>query len=318
MGCSALPILQAGHRRCPPSQRCSTGGAQRPSARCRRVRGAYSTPLLGAVQRLAKIARLLTLATRAAPTTTTVPDPPRRVRPRHSAAAPVRAAVRRYPYPSPNLRDSNQAFEPRARLRPEREVRPLAALLTLEQPGIGQLLQMVTCCWLRQPQRRLELARTHRPLTRRQQVDDLHPRRIRQDPKQRRRRLRLLIRKRRRPQRPATLDQPQRLQGGGSHRRASIYRLASIRQANAAGPRCVVTTGNKGWSLYGAPWFQPVAIGGKSRSLRHCRNKRKPLPCVATACRSERMVKRGSTVRVRQRASTNRLQSGRFVCLGCK
>ena len=35
-------------------------------------------------------------------------------------------------------------------------------------------------------------------------------------------------------------------------------------------------------------------------------------------CRSERMVKRGSTVRVRQKASTNRLQSGRFVCLGCK
>src|ERR671934_40553 len=237
MGCSALPILQAGHRRCPPSQRCSTGGAQRPSARCRGVRGAYSPPLLGAVQRLAKIARLLTLATRAAPTTTTVPDPPRRVRPRHSAAAPVRAAVRRYPYPSHNLRDSNQAFEPRARLRPEREVRPLAALLTLEQPGIGQLLQMVTYCRLRQPQRRLELARTHRPLTRRQQVDDLHPRRITQDPEQPRRRIRLLIGQRRRAQRPTTINQLQRRHQFPSHRRRSIYRPESIRVKKTNGLR---------------------------------------------------------------------------------
>jgi len=56
------------------------------------------------------------------------------------------------------------------------------------------------------------------------------------------------------------------------------------------------------WSLYGAPWLQPVATGRKTGRLRNCANKPKPLPLVATGCRNERMVRRGSTVRVRQRA----------------
>jgi hypothetical protein len=38
-------------------------------------------------------------------------------------------------------------------------------------------------------------------------------------------------------------------------------------------------------------------------------NKRKPLPWAATGCREERMVRRGSTVRVRQRASQKRCKS---------
>jgi hypothetical protein len=57
-----------------------------------------------------------------------------------------------------------------------------------------------------------------------------------------------------------------------------------------------------GWSLYGAQWLQPVAISGKSTGRRGGKNKPKPLRSVATACRVQRMVRRGSTVRVRQRA----------------
>ena len=40
-------------------------------------------------------------------------------------------------------------------------------------------------------------------------------------------------------------------------------------------------------SLYGAPWLQPVAINGKSTEARNGKNKAKPLPWVATSCRSE-------------------------------
>jgi hypothetical protein len=43
----------------------------------------------------------------------------------------------------------------------------------------------------------------------------------------------------------------------------------------------------------GAPWLQPVAISRKSTECRSGRNKPKPLPWVATSCRSERMVEEG-------------------------
>jgi hypothetical protein len=39
---------------------------------------------------------------------------------------------------------------------------------------------------------------------------------------------------------------------------------------------------NKGWSPYGAPWLQPVASGGKSRSDGPGGITPKPLPSVAT------------------------------------
>ena len=42
--------------------------------------------------------------------------------------------------------------------------------------------------------------------------------------------------------------------------------------------------GSELWSLYGAPWLQPVAISGKRRGAENGRNKRKPLPSVATSC----------------------------------
>jgi hypothetical protein len=51
-----------------------------------------------------------------------------------------------------------------------------------------------------------------------------------------------------------------------------------------------------------SPWLQPVAITGKTLRAGNRRNKRKPLRRVATGCLRSSMVRRGSTVRVRQRA----------------
>jgi hypothetical protein len=69
-----------------------------------------------------------------------------------------------------------------------------------------------------------------------------------------------------------------------------------------AGRADVAIADNFGWSLDGAPWAQPVAISGKFQEAENGRNKRNPLPWVATGCVRELMVRRGSTVRVRQRA----------------
>src|SRR5206468_7740967 len=46
----------------------------------------------------------------------------------------------------------------------------------------------------------------------------------------------------------------------------------------------VANADNRGWSLYGAPWLQPVAISGKSRERGRAENKPKPLPPAATSC----------------------------------
>ncbi len=54
---------------------------------------------------------------------------------------------------------------------------------------------------------------------------------------------------------------------------------------------------------------------GKSTQRRSGENKPKPLPSVATACVRRSMVRRGSTVRVRQRACTKALQIGIWRCL---
>jgi hypothetical protein len=72
-----------------------------------------------------------------------------------------------------------------------------------------------------------------------------------------------------------------------------------------ASTRSVVRVGNKGWSLYGVQRSQPVATADKRGGAENGSNRRKPLPWVATACRVEPMVRRGSTVRVRQRALQN-------------
>src|SRR5256886_9430926 len=51
-----------------------------------------------------------------------------------------------------------------------------------------------------------------------------------------------------------------------------------------------------GWSLYGAPWLQLVAINGKSDGRGSAENKPKALPSVATGCREKYMVSRASAV----------------------
>ena len=73
-------------------------------------------------------------------------------------------------------------------------------------------------------------------------------------------------------------------------------------------------THSRGRSLYGAPWLQPVAIVGKSTTRGSRRNKPKPLPSFATGCAREYMVRRGSTVRVRKRASRSSCCSAPFRC----
>jgi hypothetical protein len=64
----------------------------------------------------------------------------------------------------------------------------------------------------------------------------------------------------------------------------------------------VALSDNEEWSLYGAPWLQPVATGRKSLARENGSIKPRPLPPAAASCRLKRMVRRGSTVRVRQRA----------------
>jgi hypothetical protein len=46
----------------------------------------------------------------------------------------------------------------------------------------------------------------------------------------------------------------------------------------------VAKLGNEGWSLYGAPWLQPVAVNGKPAERRSGENKPNPLRSVATGC----------------------------------
>ena len=55
--------------------------------------------------------------------------------------------------------------------------------------------------------------------------------------------------------------------------------------------RSVAWVDYKGWSLYGAPWLQPLATGRKCEASETARTSRKPLPSVATSCRSQRMVR---------------------------
>jgi hypothetical protein len=81
--------------------------------------------------------------------------------------------------------------------------------------------------------------------------------------------------------------------------------------------RDVANVDNRRWSLYGAPWLQPVATGRKSDRLKNSRNKRKPLPWTATRCVRSSMVRRGSTVRVRQRAPAKAPHTRAFTSSIC-
>jgi hypothetical protein len=77
----------------------------------------------------------------------------------------------------------------------------------------------------------------------------------------------------------------------------------------------VAKVDNGGWSLYGAQRSQRVATGGKWPTRENGADRRKPLPWVATSCLSRSMVRRGSTVRVRQRALEKRANRRLFFPL---
>jgi len=80
------------------------------------------------------------------------------------------------------------------------------------------------------------------------------------------------------------------------------FQLGVSAQRRAAASRIVFRSDNAIWSLYGAQRSQPVATGGKWDGADNGSNKQKPLPWFATGCLSRSLVRRGSTVRVRQRA----------------
>ena len=100
-----------------------------------------------------------------------------------------------------------------------------------------------------------------------------------------------------------------------STRSKSLERTTPGHDLSARGN--VAKVDNSGWSLYGAQRSQPVATGSKRDGAENGSLKRKPLPSVATSCLSRSMVRRGSTVRVRQRASAEKKspEIGVFVCL---
>jgi hypothetical protein len=69
------------------------------------------------------------------------------------------------------------------------------------------------------------------------------------------------------------------------------------------------------WSVYGALRSLAGASSGKCPRPENGQNKPISLPLIATGCRDPKMVRRGSTVRVRQRASRKALQMGICCCL---
>lgn len=93
----------------------------------------------------------------------------------------------------------------------EREVRPLAALLAVEEPGVGQLPQVVAHRRLGQAEGGDELAGADGFPRRRQQVDDLHARRVSERPEERGGGVDLLVGERRPGQRSAARDHVERL-----------------------------------------------------------------------------------------------------------
>jgi hypothetical protein len=91
------------------------------------------------------------------------------------------------------------------------------------------------------------------------------------------------------------------------------FRHNGMGHALCRGVDCFRIHRPRGWSVYGAQQAQPVASTGKSAGRRNRVNKPKLLPWVATGCRGRQMVRRGSTVRVRQRALQNRRTTGLLV-----
>ena len=103
-------------------------------------------------------------------------------------------------------RQVDEPGEASARIGSEREVRPLAALLAVEQAGVHQSLQMMGNGRLRETERLDQVTRADRVVARRDEIDDAHARRIGERSEERRARLRLFVGEGWRPQRGATVD----------------------------------------------------------------------------------------------------------------
>jgi hypothetical protein len=71
--------------------------------------------------------------------------------------------------------------------------------------------------------------------------------------------------------------------------------------------------GAQGWSIYGALRAQPVATGRKCKDVENGSNRPIGNGWQPTAMVSERMVRRGSSVRVRQRALKGPAKASLFV-----
>ncbi len=90
------------------------------------------------------------------------------------------------------------------------------------------------------------------------------------------------------------------------HKRASTLGSRVTGRPNPFAPR---RSPAKGWSIYGAQRAQPVATGGKWNTLENRSNKPIRNRWQPTATVPERMVRRGSPVRVRKRALHKRRTS---------
>ena len=88
-----------------------------------------------------------------------------------------------------------------------------------------------------------------------------------------------------------------------------LKRSAPVRGPSACAPRDKGSA-VRAWSVYGAQRAQSAATGNKWSVREIPENKPNPLPWVATGCRRRQMVRRGSTVRVRQRADLKYLHIG--------
>jgi len=83
---------------------------------------------------------------------------------------------------------------------------------------------------------------------------------------------------------PRSPDTPREAPLGASTRVGASPTIRPPERAARPTKRGLAKADNLGWSLYGAPWLQPLAIDGKSTECRTGENKPKPLPSVATGC----------------------------------
>jgi hypothetical protein len=99
----------------------------------------------------------------------------------------------------------------------------------------------------------------------------------------------------------------------GASRISSPQRMVCkgrLRRPSDASTRSVVRAGNDGWSLYGAQRSQPLATGGKWEGAENGSDNGRFVAVGCDQLPESFVVSRGSTVRVRKRASDVLRQTG--------